>query len=81
MTDSTNDTETKIAELEQRVISVRKYLESTTKSYKKVRQMRGADAHRKAWELEAQLKRYNETIDSLNEQLLQLRRTAYRSLD
>ena len=52
-----SDVDGKIADLEtSRALALRN-LESATKAWKKCRQMRGADAHKRAWYFEEQMNR------------------------
>jgi hypothetical protein len=56
-------------EVREQIRSLEGYLANTTKGLKKVRQARGADAYKKAWELDAQKQRYEERIEALRQEL------------
>ena len=52
--------------------SIQGYLDNTTKAYKKCRQMRGADAHKRSWRLKEQMERYQAQVNELDEKIAAL---------
>lgn len=49
-----------------------KDLATATTAYKKCRQMRGADAHKRAWYFEDKMKKYQEELDRLDREQAEL---------
>lgn len=55
--------EDEIAALRSKIKSAEASLAVSTKAYKKMRQMRGADAHKRAWYFEEQMQKWTAVIE------------------
>jgi len=62
----------KIEELRSKIASAEASLASSTKGYKKMRQMRGADAHKRVWYFEEQMQKWSAVIDQAKADLAKL---------
>ena len=65
--------EEQIESLEAKRSSKEKMLEAATAAWKKCRQMRGADAHKRAWHYEGEMNKNKELIEKIDEELAGLR--------
>lgn len=62
----------KIEELQSKLASAEASLAASTKGYKKMRQMRGADAHKRVWYFEEQMQKWTAVIDQVKAELAEL---------
>ncbi len=62
----------KIEELQSKIASAEASLASSTKGYKKMRQMRGADAHKRVWYFEEQMQKWSAVIEQAKAELAKL---------
>lgn len=62
----------KIEALQSRLASAEASLAASTKGYKKMRQMRGADAHKRVWYFEEQMQKWSAVIEQVKAELAQL---------
>lgn len=74
MTDPQGD----IAVLRAKISSAEAALAASTKGYKKVRQMRGADAHKRAWYFEEQMQKWGAVIERSKAELAGLEAAVFQ---
>lgn len=58
-----SDKQDQIEALRAKIDSAEASLASSTKGYKKLRQMRGADAHKRAWYFEEQMQKWTAVVE------------------
>lgn len=61
-----------ITALRSKITSAESSLAAATKGYKKMRQMRGADAHKRAWYFEEQMQKWTAVIERTKAELAAL---------
>jgi hypothetical protein len=66
------DVDDEIAALRAKIRAAEASLAASTKAYKKMRQMRGADAHKRGWYFEEQMQKWTSVIDRSNAELAAL---------
>lgn len=66
------DRDEAIDALRSKITSAEASLAVATKGYKKVRQMRGADAHKRAWYFEEQMQKWTAVIERSQAELAEL---------
>ncbi len=67
-----SDRESEIKVLRLKISSAEASLATATKAYKKTRQMRGSDAHRRAWYFEDQMQKWTAVIERSKAELAAL---------
>lgn len=67
-----NERDEKIELLRSKITSAEVSLATATKAYKKTRQMRGADAHKRGWYFEDQMKKWSGVIERSKAELADL---------
>jgi len=67
-----SDRQDQISALRLKISSAQASLESATKGYKKMRQMRGADAYKRAWYFEEQMKKWTAVVERSQAELAML---------
>lgn len=67
-----SDQDERIEALRSKIVSAEASLAVVTKAYKKVRQMRGADAHKRAWYFEEQMKKWAAVVERSKAELADL---------
>ena len=67
-----SDPQDEIAALRSKISSAEASLAAATKGYKKVRQMRGADAHKRSWYFEEQMQKWAKVIERSKAELAKL---------
>lgn len=68
----TNDRSEAIDLLRSKIKSAEASLAAATKGYKRMRQMRGAEAHKRAWYFEEQMQKWAAVIERSNAELADL---------
>lgn len=66
------DPQDQIAALRAKICTAEASLAASTKGYKKVRQMRGADAHKRGWYFEEQMQKWTAVIERSKSELAAL---------
>lgn len=67
-----SDAQNEIDALRSKISSAEMSLAAATKGYKKMRQMRGADAHKRAWHFEEQMQKWTAVIERSKAELATL---------
>jgi hypothetical protein len=67
-----SEAEDEVAALRAKIASAEASLAASTKGYKKMRQMRGADAHKRAWYFEEQMQKWTSVIERSKAELAAL---------
>ena len=63
------DRQEQIEALRSKIRSAEESRDAATKAYKKLRQMRGADAHKRAWHYEEQMQKWSAVVERVEAEL------------
>lgn len=67
-----SELDARLAELKDKRVSVERALATSTAAWKKCRQMRGADAYKRAWYFEEQMEKSKTALTAIDEELAAL---------
>ena len=74
-----NEQQEQVEVLRSKLSSAEASFAAATKGYKKMRQMRGADAHKRAWHFEEQMQKWSNVVDRVRAELERVETTGENS--